>query len=252
LSPPPLLFALSVDTLTGHMQEVCRQYTCAKEQSQNNRNQRGKYNKSNNTQTKNTASASNLTEFVESASAPSTSSFPTPPNLDWLADTGATFYMTPHRHWVRNYSSLHIPIRLADSSIVYSSGVGTVVFNPVIGGMALQPVEFSRVLHVPLLKNNLFVPFYLTKQENFEIHITSKKMDFRHEVTRFSVLVFTLTTVLIFSVPRNHFLGLLNLSTGSPLSLSLFHSGTVAVVITTLLTSPRCTRMLWTPFVSLA
>jgi hypothetical protein len=50
---------------------------------------------------------------------------------------------------------LRIPIRLADNSIIYSSGVGSVVFKPVIGGKASQPVEFSRVLHVPLLQNNL-------------------------------------------------------------------------------------------------
>ena len=87
--------------------------------------------------------------------------------------------MTPHRHWVRNYSPLRIPIRLADSSIVYSSGVGTVVFNPVVGGTALRPVEFSRVLHVPLLKNNLFAPLFLMKHKEFEIHITSKQMDFQ-------------------------------------------------------------------------
>jgi hypothetical protein len=102
-----------------------------------------------------------------------------PPNLVWLADTGATSHMTPHRHWVQNYSPLHIPIRLADSSIVYSSGVGTVVFNPVMSGKALRRVEFSRVLHVPLLKNNLFAPLYLTKHKEFEIHITSKQMDFQ-------------------------------------------------------------------------
>ena len=27
----------------------------------------------------------------------------------WIADTGATSHMTPHRHWLRNYKPLHIP-----------------------------------------------------------------------------------------------------------------------------------------------
>jgi hypothetical protein len=103
---------------TGHTQDVCRHYARAKEHTHNNRNQRGKNNKSNNSQKKDTASASNVAEFAGNASALSTSSSPTPPNLDWLADTGATSYMTPHCHWVRNYSPLRIPIRLADSSIV--------------------------------------------------------------------------------------------------------------------------------------
>ena len=43
-----------------------------------------------------------------------------PPNFDWLADTGATSHMTPHRHWVPNYSPLRIPIRLADNTIALS------------------------------------------------------------------------------------------------------------------------------------
>jgi len=66
-------------------------------------------------------------KFPGNASAPSTSPSPIPPNFDWLADTGVTSHMTPHRHWVRNYLPLRIPIRLADNSIVYSSGVGTVL-----------------------------------------------------------------------------------------------------------------------------
>ena len=31
-------------------------------------------------------------------------------NRNWLADTGATSHMTPHRHWVHNYTPLRIPI----------------------------------------------------------------------------------------------------------------------------------------------
>jgi hypothetical protein len=59
---------------TGHMQDICRHYARAKEQTHNNRNQRGKNNKFNNSQKKDTASASNVAEFAENASAPSTSS----------------------------------------------------------------------------------------------------------------------------------------------------------------------------------
>ncbi len=78
-----------------------------------------------NSQPQDTAAVSQVTEFAGNASALSTSSSPTPPNLEWLADTGATSHMTPHHHWVRNYSPLRMPIRLADNSIIYSSGVGT-------------------------------------------------------------------------------------------------------------------------------
>jgi hypothetical protein len=46
-------------------------------------------------------------------------------DFDWNADTGATSHMTPHRHWIRNYTPLCIPIKLADNTVIYSAGVGT-------------------------------------------------------------------------------------------------------------------------------
>ena len=99
-------------------------------------------------------------EFAGSASSsPSSSGFSAPsqlaPDVLWLADTGATSHMTPHRHWLRSYAPFRVPIRLADSTIVYSAGVGSVVFQPVVDGKLARPVEFSRVLHVPALRNNL-------------------------------------------------------------------------------------------------
>jgi hypothetical protein len=79
---------------------------------------------------------------------------------------------------VQNYTPLHIPIRLADNRVIYSSGVGTVVFNPVIDGKPLQTLEFTKVLHVPGLENSLFSCLYLTKHKGFEIHIDANHMDF--------------------------------------------------------------------------
>jgi len=68
-------------------------------------------------------------EFVGNASACSSlSDSSTPQNnsdFDWLADTGAISYMTPHRQWLRKYMSMRIPIKLANDTIVYSAGVGT-------------------------------------------------------------------------------------------------------------------------------
>ena len=66
---------------SGHSQDVCRQYARAKEEYQKNRKNKGK-NKSNNTPApQDTASVSQVTEFAGNASALSTSSSPTPPNL---------------------------------------------------------------------------------------------------------------------------------------------------------------------------
>ena len=55
-------------------------------------------------------------------------------DYDWNADLGATSHMTPHHHWLRNYTPKRIPIKLADNTIVYSAGVGSVVFKPLIDG----------------------------------------------------------------------------------------------------------------------
>ena len=116
-----------------------------------------------------------ITEFAGHTLAMSSSSSSIPlSNQNWLADTGATSHMTPHRHWVHNYTPLRIPIRLADNRVIYSSGVGTVVFNPVIDGKPLQTLEFTKVLHVPGLENSLFSCLYLTKHKGFEIRIDAK------------------------------------------------------------------------------
>jgi hypothetical protein len=53
---------------------------------------------------------------------------------DWNADTGATSHMTPHHHWLIDYKPHEVPIKLADNTIVYSAGVGSVVFDPIIKG----------------------------------------------------------------------------------------------------------------------
>ncbi|RDX40438.1 hypothetical protein OH76DRAFT_1303572, partial [Lentinus brumalis] len=74
-----------------------------------------------------------------------------PAAANWNTDTGASAHMTPHRHWFCSYSphttwrllayldhkgrffrssSIIIPIRLSNSHIVYSAGLGSVVFQP--------------------------------------------------------------------------------------------------------------------------
>jgi transposase InsO family protein len=87
-------------------------------------------------------------------------------------------HMTPHRHWLRNYAPRCVPIMLADNNIVYSAGVGTVVFSPVVDGKTVRVVEFTRVLHVPDLRNNLLSVLYLTRNIGFTVHINSSHMSF--------------------------------------------------------------------------
>ncbi|KAF7763798.1 hypothetical protein Agabi119p4_8335 [Agaricus bisporus var. burnettii] len=87
--------------------------------------------------------------------------------------------MTPHRHWFKSYSPHRIPIRLADNSTVYSAGVGSVVFQPVVNGKETRAVEFTRVLHVPDLRSNLLSCLYLARHKGFNITISSHSIDFK-------------------------------------------------------------------------
>jgi hypothetical protein len=53
-----------------------------------------------------------------------------------------------------------------------------VLFHPVIRGKPSRAVEFTRVLHVPQLQNNLLSCLYLTCCRGLEIHISSNSIDF--------------------------------------------------------------------------
>ena len=98
------------------------------------------------------------------ASASALSSYASQPHSDssWNADSGASAHMTCHRHWIRNLRPYRVQIRLADGSVVYSEGVGSVRFNPVVNGQEMAPLEFSNVLYVPALCSNLLSVLYLT------------------------------------------------------------------------------------------
>jgi hypothetical protein len=106
---------------------------------------------------------------VELAGNASTSSSPEPlpavlavSSTDWTANTGATAHMMPHRHWFASYTPCNVPIRLANSKLVYTVGIGSVRFQPVEEGCQSRVVEFTRVLHVPELCSNLLSVLYLT------------------------------------------------------------------------------------------
>ncbi len=61
----------------------------------------------------------------------------------WNADTGATSHMTPHRNWIQNYTPYRVPIKLADHRIIYSEGMGSVLFRPIINGKQLRDIELT-------------------------------------------------------------------------------------------------------------
>ena len=99
-------------------------------------------------------------------------------DVDWNANMGATSHMMPHHHWLHNYTPKCIPIKLADNTVIYSAGVGSVVFHPNLEGMRGRVVDFSNVLHVPHLHNNLLAVLYLTHCSSFVVHINATHMSF--------------------------------------------------------------------------
>ena len=99
---------------------------------------------------------------------------------DWLADTGATSHMTPHRHWFTTYQPHRVGIRLADHKVIYSTGCGSVRFQPVINGKPQRLfVEFHDVLHVPSLRSNLLSVLYLTRKKQYNVFINSACIAFK-------------------------------------------------------------------------
>ena len=91
----------------------------------------------------------------------------------WTADTGATSHMTPHRHWLRAYRPCSVPIRLADKTVVYSVGVGTVDFVPTLSGRKSTSVQFTEVLHVPDLQSSLLSVLCLARHHSYSIGINA-------------------------------------------------------------------------------
>lgn len=129
-------------------------------------------------------SAQQVQEFAGNASVSTPN--PTDPhsplicdaNSDWNTDTGASAHMTPHRHWFTTYTQHRTPICLANNNIVYSAGVGSVRFQPVVNGKLGRLLEFERVLHVPDLRNNLLSVFYLSVNKGYFITIDGNRMNF--------------------------------------------------------------------------
>ena len=84
--------------------------------------------------------AAAVTEFAGQASAVSDFmvNSTTCNTYQWNTDTGATSTMTPHRLWIRNHKPYRVPVRLADHSVIYSEGIGSVYYRPVKGRRSRQ------------------------------------------------------------------------------------------------------------------
>ena len=101
--------------LKGHTSSECRKLVAARIYARKPRNSKK--------QTANTANneteQSNVVESAGNASSCHISSSPLQidANFDWNADSGATSHMTPHSHWIHDYTPFRTPIRLANDDI---------------------------------------------------------------------------------------------------------------------------------------
>ena len=131
--------------------------------------------------------------------------------------------MTPHHQWLRNYSPLCVPIRLADHTIVYSAGVSTVVIHPVVDGIETRSVELTRVLHVLQLRNNLLACLYLTKRKGIRMEVDADTMHFKFKgTTLFQATVTSQNTGILDAVTEP--LEQANATSSTlPIDISLWH-----------------------------
>ena len=162
---------------------------------------------------------------IASASALFSASSPDAHFSSWNTDTGASAHMTFNRHWMHNMTPHRIPIHLADGSMVYSEGIGTVQFTPVVNGQKVAPLEFTNVLYVPTLSSNLFSVLYLTMHQSFTILIERDTLHFiRDNKILFQAHVSPSNSAFLLgnTIPVQQ---IASLSTSSPLplDLSLWH-----------------------------
>ena len=76
--------------------------------------------------------------------------------------------MKPHR----------VHIRLGDHSVVFSEGMGSVWFEPVLDGLPGPAVRISNVLYVPALCSNLLSVLTLSVKHGIRVSIKNKEMVF--------------------------------------------------------------------------
>ena len=121
--------------------------------------------------------AGNASDHSSDTSVPPSTSWQDA-DLVWNADLGATSHMTPHRQWLCNYTPHCILITLANNTVIYSASVWSIVFHPKLKREVTRVVEFTHVLHVPDLHNNLLSILYLTHHADFVVSINSTHMTF--------------------------------------------------------------------------
>jgi hypothetical protein len=131
--------------------------------------------------------------------------------------------MTPHSHWIHNYTPFRTPIRLANDLVVYSAGIGSIVFTPTIKGKTTRKLEFARVLHVPDLRTNLISILYLTRHKGFTVNINACEMQFLCNGTLLFTTQINENNAAFLDSATDANLESAHLMSTLPLNLSLWH-----------------------------
>ena len=214
---------------SGHSQSTCRAFSNAQEKACSNAAKGPQWRRPQQARkAQDTAATLPAAEFAGNASATPDFRDPSSPiqphaDFSWNADTGCTATMTPHRHWIRNYRPYRVLVELANGSIIYSAGMGTVVIDPVIEGQGVRSVELTRVLHVPQLRSNLLSCLYLTRCCSLQILIDSSFMHFmRNKITLFRARINPSNTAFVEGTTLPATQSAYAIST-RPLDLQLWH-----------------------------
>jgi hypothetical protein len=69
-------------------------------------------------------------------------------DIHWIADSGATSYMSTQHHWFKTLKPHIVPIHIANNAIIYSKGIGSVILEPL--DKSLDPLLLSCVLYSDL------------------------------------------------------------------------------------------------------
>ena len=228
-----------------HMEKECHRKKKASEEAKKQLAQKGYQNKKGKQKAKETSetpaapeegNSATQIEFAGHASALLSSSsrsqgLKSRAYADWNTDTGATSHMTPHKHWFCSYFPHVVPICLENNSIIYSAGIGSVEFQPVVGGIPECPVVlvvFHDVLHVPQLGSNLLSLFHLTRLKGYKINIKVEQVRFCHSGNLHLTATITQTNVGYLDghvlVPQQAQTASIALYTSTcPLDLTLWH-----------------------------
>jgi hypothetical protein len=97
-------------------------------------------------------------------------------NAHWIADSSATSHMSMQRHWFKTLKPHVAPIRVANDTIVYSEGIGSIVMEPTDKLLGL--LLLTSVLYVPALQNNLLSVLHLVSNHCFGVEIKGTGMLF--------------------------------------------------------------------------